>query len=86
MCRLKSDQFNVTKPHSVYVFDVESDGMLSNRRLFAAVGVYDGSSPGLGIPDGIKVDDKDRVYVATVDGIQGIYNENFPLTANHLNW
>jgi sugar lactone lactonase YvrE len=72
VCSLKSNQYDVTKPHSIYVFDVESDGMLSNRRLFAAVGVYDGSSPGLGIPDGIKVDSKDRVYVATVDGIQGM--------------
>lgn len=46
-------------------------GFLYNRRLFASIGVYDGSSPGLGIPDGIKVDTMGRVYVGTVDGIQG---------------
>ena len=66
-----SGQYDVTKPHSILRFDVSGDGRLTNRQLFASVGVYDGSSPGLGIPDGIKVDTMGRVYTASVDGIQG---------------
>lgn len=72
-------QIDVAKPHSITVFDVGADGFLFNRRLFASVGVYDGSGPGLGIPDGIKVDTMDRVYVATVDGIQVFAQSGKPL-------
>lgn len=64
-------QFDIARPHSVTVFDVGTDGLLTNRRLFASVAVYDGSGPGLGIPDGIKVDTAERVYIGTVDGVQG---------------
>lgn len=74
-----SGQFDVARPHSVTVFDVGTDGFLCNRRLFASVGVYDGSGPGLGIPDGIKVDTKERVYVASVDGIQVFAYSGKPL-------
>lgn len=64
------------------MFDVGEDGFLFNRRLFASVGVYDGSGPGLGIPDGVKVDTEGRVYTATVDGIQGEFLHNLRL-AHH---
>uniref|UniRef100_A0A7I4CSZ5 SMP-30/Gluconolactonase/LRE-like region domain-containing protein n=1 Tax=Physcomitrium patens TaxID=3218 RepID=A0A7I4CSZ5_PHYPA len=67
-------KYDATKPHSITVFDVGVDGFLTNRRLFASVGVYDGSYPGLGVPDGIKVDTQERVYVSTVDGVQ-VFNQ-----------
>lgn len=72
-------QFDVTRPHSVTVFDIGEDGFLFNRRLFASIGVYDGSGPGLGIPDGIKVDTMERIYVATVDGVQVFAKSGKPL-------
>jgi len=72
-------QFDVTKPHSITVFDVGADGLLCNRRVFASVGVYDGSSPGLGIPDGIKVDTEGRVYTGTLDGVQVFSHSGKPL-------
>ncbi|KAG0603359.1 hypothetical protein M758_10G087400 [Ceratodon purpureus] len=76
---LGQGSFDVTRPHSITVFDIGADGLLSNRRLFASVGVYDGSSVGLGIPDGIKVDTMERVYVATVDGVQVFAQSGKPL-------
>ena len=66
-----STEFDKTKRHHIFVYEVYEDGTLSGRRLFASVGVYDGSSPGLGVPDGIKVDTKGRVYIGTPDGVQG---------------
>lgn len=72
-------QFDILRPHSITVFDVGEDGFLFNRRLFASVGVYDGSGPGLGIPDGVKVDTEGRVYTATVDGIQVFAQSGKPL-------
>lgn len=62
---------DLSQPHSIYVFDVNSDGKtLSNRRLFASVASFDGSAAAIGAPDGIKVDTKGRVYTANPDGIQ----------------
>lgn len=72
-------QFDIARPHSVTVFDVGTDGLLTNRRLFASVAVYDGSGPGLGIPDGIKVDTAERVYIGTVDGVQVFSHSGKPL-------
>lgn len=66
-----SAEFDKTKRHHIFVYEVYEDGTLSGRRLFASVGVYDGSSPGLGVPDGIKVDTKGRIYIGTPDGVQG---------------
>ena len=66
-----SSELDTTKRHHIFVYEVYEDGTLSGRRLFASVGVYDGSSPGLGVPDGIKVDTKGRVYIGTPDGVQG---------------
>ena len=54
------------------MYEVRRDGTLSSRRLFASVGIYDGSSPGLGLPDGIKVDTKGHIYVGSPDGVQGV--------------
>lgn len=59
--------------HHIYVYELRRDGTLSGRRLFASVGIYDGSAPGLGLPDGIKVDTKGRIYVGSPDGVQGWY-------------
>ncbi|CAK9870190.1 unnamed protein product [Sphagnum jensenii] len=64
------DEFDPLKHHHIYVFDILPDGSLGSRRLFASVGMYDGSSPGLGVPDGIKIDTKGRVYVGSPDGVQ----------------
>ncbi|KAG0617725.1 hypothetical protein M758_4G010100 [Ceratodon purpureus] len=72
-------QYDYSRPHSITVFDVSADGFLRNRRLFASVGVYDGSAPGLGIPDGIKVDTEERVYAGTVDGVQVFDKSGKPL-------
>jgi hypothetical protein len=69
MCRF-GDEFDPLKHHHIYVFDILPDGSLGSRRLFASVGMYDGSSPGLGVPDGIKIDTKGRVYVGSPDGVQ----------------
>jgi gluconolactonase len=54
------------RPHNVTAFTVEGDA-LTNPRLFAVV---DSPSNPLGIPDGIKVDQSGRVYVAAGDGVQ----------------
>ena len=60
------------KPHHIYVFTVYSDGSLGSRRLFAAVGVYDGKTQALGVPNGIKLDTHGNVYIGSTDGVQGI--------------
>jgi gluconolactonase len=54
------------RPHNVTAFTVEGEA-LTNPRLFAVV-----ESPAnpVGIPDGIKVDEAGRVYVAAGDGVQ----------------
>mmetsp|Transcript_17646 Transcript_17646/g.54964 ORF Transcript_17646/g.54964 Transcript_17646/m.54964 type:complete len:369 (-) Transcript_17646:662-1768(-) len=57
--------FDPTRPHCVYEFDVEGEGAgcaLTNRRLFADI------TPG--IPDGLKLDNFGNVYVAAGDGVQ----------------
>lgn len=59
------------KPHHIYVFTVYSDGSLGTRRLFAAVGMYDGKTQALGAPNGIKVDTHGNVYIGSTDGVQG---------------
>eukprot|EP00246_Nothoceros_aenigmaticus_P003415 TRINITY_DN1456_c0_g1_i2.p1 TRINITY_DN1456_c0_g1~~TRINITY_DN1456_c0_g1_i2.p1 ORF type:complete len:384 (+),score=61.24 TRINITY_DN1456_c0_g1_i2:228-1379(+) len=64
---------DVERPHSITAFDVKKGRFLRNRSLFTAVARYDGT--GLGVPDGIKVDTRGNVYVATGDGIQ-VFNED----------
>jgi gluconolactonase len=56
------DSFHPELPHRVEVFDVGSNGMLSNRRLFAVI------VPGF--PDGLKTDASGRVYVSCARGVQ----------------
>lgn len=54
---------SVTNRHS-YAFDVSmmhGQPFLTNRRLFAV--------PGVGIPDGIKVDQYSNVYAGCKDGV-----------------
>jgi gluconolactonase len=48
-------------PRHILVHDVERDGSVGNRRVFAALG------PGL-TPDGLAVDEDGGVWVAVVDG------------------
>lgn len=62
--------------HHIFVYEVRRDGTLSSRRLLASVGMYDGSPPGLGLPDGIKVDTKGRIYIGSPDGVQGWFFSN----------
>ncbi|PPQ96414.1 hypothetical protein CVT26_005093 [Gymnopilus dilepis] len=54
---------NTTQPSTVYAFDVDPDTFLfSNRRVFAFIDT--------GAPDGIQVDTKGNLYVASGDGVQ----------------
>jgi gluconolactonase len=56
------DSFHPERPRRVEVFDVASNGSLSNRRLFAVI------VPGF--PDGLKTDTSGRVYVSCARGVQ----------------
>jgi len=56
--------YHVDLPHHILAFDVHGTH-LTNARLFAVV------SPG--IPDGLKVDSKGRVYSSSADGLK-IFN------------
>ncbi|KAL2864278.1 SMP-30/gluconolactonase/LRE family protein [Aspergillus lucknowensis] len=53
---------DLTKPASIYQFDVFSDGTLGNRKTFAFV------SPG--VPDGLHCDSKGNIYAGCGDGVQ----------------
>jgi gluconolactonase len=58
--------WSTDRPHAIYAFDVVAKNsgdkpQLKNRRLFAVVDH--------GIPDGIKVDGDDRVFVGCGDGV-----------------
>lgn len=76
---LQGEEFDKGKRHHIYVYKVREDGMLSSRRLLASVGMYDGSAPGLGLPDGIKVDTKGRIYIGSPDGVQVFSRSGKPL-------
>jgi gluconolactonase len=52
----------VDLPHHVRAFDVHEGQYLRNGRLFAVV------TPG--VPDGIKLDTKGRVYTSSASGVQ----------------
>ncbi|KAI0202356.1 gluconolactonase [Astrocystis sublimbata] len=52
---------NATLPASIYRYDVENDGTLSNRKTFAYVHV--------GVPDGLHIDTKGRLYAGVGDGV-----------------
>jgi gluconolactonase len=55
---------NDTRPRLIYVWDVEPDGGVSNRRLFADLNADDP-----GNPDGIKVDVEGNVYCTGPGGV-----------------
>lgn len=48
-------------PHHIRVFDVNSDGTVSNGRVFVEV------SPGL--PDGMRIDEQGNVWTSAEDGV-----------------
>ncbi|KAI1425483.1 gluconolactonase [Xylaria sp. FL1777] len=52
---------NATFPATIYRYDVEGDGTFSNRKVFAHVHA--------GVPDGIHVDTKGRLYAGCGDGV-----------------
>lgn len=53
---------------TVFIFDVQSDGGVSNKRPFAKVqGVKPGTESGA---DGMAIDSKDRLYVTSASGVQ----------------
>ncbi|WP_340200874.1 SMP-30/gluconolactonase/LRE family protein [Ascidiimonas sp. W6] len=54
--------YNINMPHHIKVYDIIDGQFLSNERLFAVV------TPG--IPDGLKVDTKGRVYSSSASGIK----------------
>ncbi|KAI0538310.1 D-lactonohydrolase [Xylaria digitata] len=56
---------NATSPATIYRFDVANDGTWLNRNTFAYVST--------GVPDGIHVDKKGRLYAGCGDGVQ-VYN------------
>ncbi|KAJ8129431.1 hypothetical protein O1611_g4202 [Lasiodiplodia mahajangana] len=56
---------NSTSPSTIYRYDVAKDGTFSNRQTFA----YTPS----GVPDGIHVDTKGRLYAGCGDGVH-VYN------------
>ncbi|KAI0621142.1 Lactonase [Pyrenophora tritici-repentis] len=62
--------FNLTDPASLYSFDVCAQGTWSNPKTFAFVPT--------GIPDGVKVDSKGRVYTGAGDGVW-VYNADAKL-------
>lgn len=56
------NEFDPTRPSTIYVYDVVQDGThLSNRRVFAFCTS--------GVPDGIKCDEHGNVYAGCGDGI-----------------
>ncbi|KAI0506466.1 D-lactonohydrolase [Xylaria bambusicola] len=56
---------NATYPATIYRFDVANDGTWSNRKTFAHAHT--------GIPDGIHIDTKGRLYAGVGDGVH-VYN------------
>ena len=60
---------NDTELCHIRVFDVNTDGSISNGRLFTAVE----SDPATGRPDGLKVDQAGNVYCTGAGGIR-VYN------------
>lgn len=50
-----------TAPHHVRAFDVADDGSLARSRVFADI------APG--VPDGLRVDEDDRVWISAGDGV-----------------
>jgi len=53
---------------AVYAYDVQPDGTLKNRRPFAGqVGTPAGME---GFGDGMAIDTEDRLYVASLNGVQ----------------
>jgi len=61
---------NDTEQANIRVFDVKSDGSLSNSRLFAT-GIQSGLEPG--VPDGMKCDAHGNVWVTGPGGVW-VYN------------
>ena len=60
-----------SRPHNVTVWEVsDSPPYLSNPRLFADI-----ESDPVGIPDGLRVDRNDNVFVAAGDGVQ-VFNRD----------
>ncbi len=50
------------KPHHLRVFDVQKDGTLANSKIFCVIDK--------GVPDGIRCDNKGRVWSSAGDGVQ----------------
>jgi gluconolactonase len=54
--------YEASRPHHILAFDVSVDGRLTDGRLFAV------TTPGF--PDGLKVDNRGRVYASAFSGVQ----------------
>jgi len=52
----------------VFAYDVQDDGTLKNRRAFAQLNGIPAGQEGFG--DGMAIDTQDRLYVATLTGVQ----------------
>ncbi len=50
------------KPHDIKVYDVQKDGTVGNGRVFCVIDQ--------GVPDGIRCDEKGRVFSSAGDGVQ----------------
>jgi gluconolactonase len=52
----------------VFAYDVQSDGMATNRRAFTTLHDISANKPSGA--DGIAIDSEDRMYVSTLTGVQ----------------
>ncbi len=55
---------NDSPEFKIFVFDVQADGGISNRRVFAETG---GDGPG--VPDGMKIDSEGNIYCCAQGGL-----------------
>lgn len=63
-----------SKAKEILAYDVEQDGTLSNRRLFAKT-----VGEGIGLPDGLKLDAQGNVYCCAQSGIHVFRPDGTPL-------
>ena len=71
---------NDTAGEYVFAFDIQPDGTLKNRRNFARLqGVQKTDTGANRGADGLAIDNKDRVYVCTITGVQVFSPKGEPL-------
>jgi len=71
---------NDTDLQQIFAFDVNEDGSVSNKRVFATLD----KSFGPGAPDGMRVDTEDNVWVTGPGGIWVLSNSGEPIAIVHV--